>query len=145
MSNDETIASKREATIRALGELFSNPKMRAHVYHRYILVQRASGELVFEQEAFDFYLEQAIAKAFGQRKPRRRTIRIAPWVGEPMNSSYTGLAKQDRDCQSSCGRIRTDVRIAGGTQSRRQKIYENSIQASMSGRKIAMPAWGESK
>jgi hypothetical protein len=77
MGNEETIARKREAAIRALGELFSNPKVRAHVYHRYILVQRASGELVFEQDAFDFSVEQAIAEAFGQRKPRRRMIRIA--------------------------------------------------------------------
>ena len=42
----------------------------------YVLVQRASGELVFEQEEFDFYLEQAIAEAFGQRTPRK-PIRIA--------------------------------------------------------------------
>jgi hypothetical protein len=68
MSNEETIARKHECPIRALDELFSNPKMRAHVYHRYILVRRASGELVFEQESFDFYVEQAIAKAFGRRK-----------------------------------------------------------------------------
>jgi hypothetical protein len=81
MSNEETIARKRDAAIRALGELFSNPKMRAHVYHRYILVRRASGELVFEQEPFDFYVEQAIAKAFGRRKPRRRMITIVPLRG----------------------------------------------------------------
>jgi hypothetical protein len=36
MDNEETIARKREAAIRALGELFSNPKVRAHVCHRYI-------------------------------------------------------------------------------------------------------------
>jgi hypothetical protein len=76
MDNKETIALECEAAIRALDELFSNSKVRASVYHRYILVQRASGELVFEQEAFDFYVEQAIAKAFGQRRPRRRMIRI---------------------------------------------------------------------
>jgi hypothetical protein len=81
MSNEETIVRKRAAAIPALGELFSNPKMRAHVYHRYILVRRASGELVFEQESFDFYVEQAIAKAFGRRKPRRRMIRIVPLSG----------------------------------------------------------------
>jgi hypothetical protein len=63
MSNEEVIARKGDTAIRALGELFSNPK--AHVYHRYILVRRASGELVFEQEPFDFHVEQAIAKAFG--------------------------------------------------------------------------------
>jgi hypothetical protein len=81
MGNEETIARKREAAIRALGELFSNPKVRAHVYHRYILVQRASGELVFEQEAFDSCVEQAVAEAFGQRKPRRRMIKVAHTTG----------------------------------------------------------------
>jgi hypothetical protein len=81
MSAEETIAGKREDAIRALGELFSSPEVRAHVYHRYILVRRASGELVFEQEPFDFYVEQAIAKAFGRRKPRRWMIRIAPLRG----------------------------------------------------------------
>jgi hypothetical protein len=49
MSNEETIARKGDAAIRALGELFLNPKVRAHVYYRYILVRRASGELIFEQ------------------------------------------------------------------------------------------------
>jgi hypothetical protein len=78
MSNEETIARKGDAAIRALGELFSNPKVRTHVYHRYILVRRASGELIFEQEPFDFYVEQAIAKAFRRPKPRRRMIRIVP-------------------------------------------------------------------
>jgi hypothetical protein len=77
MSNDETVASKCEGAIRALGELFSDPKMRAHLYHRYILIQQPSGQLAFEQEEFDFYFEQAVAKAFGQRKPRKRMIRIA--------------------------------------------------------------------
>jgi hypothetical protein len=81
MSTEETIARKREDAIRALGELFSNPKVRAHVYHRYILVQRASGELVFEQEAFDSCVEQAISEAFGQRKPRRRMIKVAHITG----------------------------------------------------------------
>jgi hypothetical protein len=76
MANEETIARKCEVAIQALGELFSNPKLRAHVYHRYILVRRGSGELVFEQEAFDFRVEQAIAKAFGRRRLRRRVIRI---------------------------------------------------------------------
>lgn len=76
MGNEETIALEREAAIRALGELFSNPKLSAQAYHRYVLVRRASGELVFEQEPFDFYVEQAIAKAFGRQRPRRRMIRI---------------------------------------------------------------------
>jgi hypothetical protein len=74
MSNDETTEAKRDAAIRELVELFSNPKLKAHVYHRYMLVQQPSGELVFEQEAFDFYFEQAVAKAFGRRKPRRRIL-----------------------------------------------------------------------
>jgi len=77
MSNDETTAAKCAAATRALEELFSNPKLSAGVYHRFILVQRASGELMFEQDAFDFSVWQAIAEAFGQRKPRRRMIRIA--------------------------------------------------------------------
>ena len=81
MSNEETIARKRDAAIRALGELFSNPKMRAHVYHRYILVRHPSGELIFEQEPFDLYVEQAIAEAFGAPKRRRRMIRLAPLRG----------------------------------------------------------------
>jgi hypothetical protein len=81
MSAEETIAGKREDAIRALAELFSNPKVRAHVYHRYILVRLASGELAFEQEPFDFYVERAVAKAFGRRKMRRRMIRIAPLRG----------------------------------------------------------------
>ena len=81
MSNEETIARKHEASIQALGGLFSNPKLRAHIYHRYILVRRASGELIFEQEPFDFYVEQTIAKAFGHRRPRRRMIRIVPLRG----------------------------------------------------------------
>ena len=65
-----------DGAIRALDELFSNQNGKASIYHRYVLVQRASGELVFEQEEFDFYFEQAIAEVFGQRKPRRR-IRAA--------------------------------------------------------------------
>jgi hypothetical protein len=81
MTKEEMIARKRDGAVRALGELFSNPKMRANVYHRYILVRRASGELIFEQELFDFYVEQAVAKAFGHRKPRRRMIRIVPLRG----------------------------------------------------------------
>jgi hypothetical protein len=82
MGNEETIARKREAAIRALDESFSRSKVSARVYHRYILVRRASGELVFEQEPVDFYVEQAVAKAFGRRKPRRRMIKIARRRGE---------------------------------------------------------------
>ena len=29
----------------------TNPKLKSHVYHRYILVQQPSGELVFEQSS----------------------------------------------------------------------------------------------
>ena len=74
-SNDER-ARKCNGAIEALEELFPNSSGKASIYHRYVLVQRASGELVFEQEEFDFYLEQAIAEAFGQRMPPKR-IRIA--------------------------------------------------------------------
>jgi hypothetical protein len=77
MSNDKTTEAKRDDPIRALVELFSNPKLKVHIYHRYMPVQQPSGELVFEQEAFDFYFEQAVAKAFGRRQPRRRIIRMA--------------------------------------------------------------------
>ena len=59
-SNDER-ARKCNGAIEALEELFPNSSGKASIYHRYVLVQRASGELVFEQEEFDFYLEQAIA------------------------------------------------------------------------------------
>jgi hypothetical protein len=72
MSDDETTACNADDAIRALAELFSNSKMRSNVYHRYVLVRRTPVELVFEQEEFDFYVDQAIAEAFGQRKPRRR-------------------------------------------------------------------------
>ena len=72
---EQAVDAEVAASIRALGELFSNPKMKAHCYHRYVLVERA-GELVFEQEAFDFCFEQAVAKAFGRPKPRRRMIRF---------------------------------------------------------------------
>ena len=43
---------------------------------RYVLVQRASGELAFVQDELDAMLEQAIAAAFGEPKPRRRVIKI---------------------------------------------------------------------
>jgi hypothetical protein len=71
-SKDEN--AERDDAIQALGELFSKPTGKGSSYHRYVLVQLASGELVFEQEEFDFYFEQAIANAFGQPKPRRRII-----------------------------------------------------------------------
>jgi hypothetical protein len=74
---EQAVDAKAAAAIRALGEMFSNPKVRGACYHRYLLVQRASGELVFEQEPFDFLFEQAISKAFGRPKPKRREIRIA--------------------------------------------------------------------
>ncbi len=76
MSSEEPIDAKACSAIQALGELFSDPKMRGHSYHRYVLVQRPSGELVFEQEPFDFMFEQAVSKAFGKPKPKRREIRI---------------------------------------------------------------------
>jgi hypothetical protein len=77
MSNEERIEAETAASIRALGEMFSDPKVRGRCSHRCVLVQRA-GELVFEQEAFDFRFEPAIAKAFGRRKPKRRMIRVGP-------------------------------------------------------------------
>jgi hypothetical protein len=44
--------------------------------HRYVLVQRASGELAFVQDELDAMLEQAIAAAFGKPRPKRRVIKI---------------------------------------------------------------------
>jgi hypothetical protein len=79
-SKDEE--ANRDGAIQALGELFSKPTGKGSSYHRYVLVQRASGELVFEQEEFDFYLEQAIAKVFGQPKPRRRIIAVNSPTGK---------------------------------------------------------------
>jgi hypothetical protein len=46
--------------------------------HRYVLVQRASGELVFVQEEIDAMVERAIAAAFGEPKPRRPVIKLDP-------------------------------------------------------------------
>jgi len=46
--------------------------------HWYVLVQRASGEPVFVQEEIDAMVEQAIAAAFGEPKPRRRVIKLDP-------------------------------------------------------------------
>jgi hypothetical protein len=43
---------------------------------RYVLVQRASGELVFVQDEIEIMVERAIAAAFGEPKPRRRVIKI---------------------------------------------------------------------
>jgi hypothetical protein len=43
---------------------------------RYVLVRRASGELAFVQDELDAMLEQAIAAAFGEPRPRRRVIKI---------------------------------------------------------------------
>src|SRR5262249_29778959 len=98
MSNDESDAAKCAASIRALGELFSDPKSRAQVYHRYLLVERSSGQLVFEQEDFDFVFEQAVAKAFGRPKPRRRMIRIALRQGE-LTSGAVCQRRRVRHCR----------------------------------------------
>jgi hypothetical protein len=51
---------------------------RTPARHRYLLVQRASGELVFVQEEIDAMVEQAIAAAFGEPKPKRRVIKLHP-------------------------------------------------------------------
>jgi hypothetical protein len=39
MSSEETTDVKARSAIQALGELFSDPKLRSHSYHRYVLVR----------------------------------------------------------------------------------------------------------
>jgi RNase P/RNase MRP subunit POP5 len=43
---------------------------------KYVLVQRASGELAFVQDEIEIMLRRAIAAAFGEPRPRRRIIRL---------------------------------------------------------------------
>jgi hypothetical protein len=50
---------------------------------RYVLVQRAAGDLAFVQHELDAMFEQAIAAAFGEPKPRRRVIKIGPPSRKP--------------------------------------------------------------
>jgi hypothetical protein len=69
--------AETDVATRALVELFSDPKLRGRDYHRYVLVRQESGELVFKQEALDLALHQAIAEAFGEPKPRRRSCKIS--------------------------------------------------------------------
>jgi hypothetical protein len=57
-----------------LARLIANTPRR----RRYVLVQRASGGLAFVQDELDAMLEQAIAEAFGEPRPRRRVIKIDP-------------------------------------------------------------------
>jgi hypothetical protein len=60
--------------VQQLVRLMAKPPGR----HRYVLVQRAFGELVYVQEEIDAMVEQAIAAAFGKPKPRRRVIKLDP-------------------------------------------------------------------
>ena len=60
---------------------------------RYVLVRRKSGELVFEQDATDVAIDEAIAAAFGEPKPRRRVLRID---GQPRkNRAQTRADRSD--------------------------------------------------
>jgi hypothetical protein len=68
MSTSKSTPEELEELVR----LIAKPPPR----RRYVLVQRASGELVFVQDELDAMLEQAIAAAFGEPKPRRRVIKI---------------------------------------------------------------------
>jgi hypothetical protein len=72
----QSIDAQADAATRALAELFSDPKLRSRHYHRYVLVRQESGELVFKQDALDLAVQQAIARAFGEPKPRRRSRKI---------------------------------------------------------------------
>jgi len=58
--------------------------MEGRCYNRYVLVQQASGELVFEQDAFDFHVEQAIAKGI-------RPTEVA--ATDDQNPSLIGLSR----------------------------------------------------
>jgi hypothetical protein len=73
-----TINAEADAAFRALAEMFSDPKMRSPRYHRYVLVEREAGELVFEHDPTCALVDEAIADACGLPKVRPRVIRLAP-------------------------------------------------------------------
>lgn len=68
MSTSKSTPEELEELVRLIAK---SPLRR-----RYVLAQRASGELAFVQDELDAMLEQAIAVAFGEPKPRRRVIKI---------------------------------------------------------------------
>lgn len=70
MSTSKSTPEQLEELVRLIAK---TPARR-----RYVLLRRASGELAFVQEELDAMLEQAIAAAFGEPKPRRRVIKIDP-------------------------------------------------------------------
>jgi hypothetical protein len=75
-TSKETVETEADAAMRALAELFS--RTNGPRYRRYVLVQRESGELVFEQEAINAMLDGVLAELFGRPKPKPRVIRIDP-------------------------------------------------------------------
>jgi len=81
----ETVASEADVAMRALVELFSRKKPGPR-YRRYVLVQRDSGELLFEQEAINAILDGVLAEVFGRRKPKPRVIKIGPKPKKPATS-----------------------------------------------------------
>jgi hypothetical protein len=42
----------------------------------YALVER-DGELIFEEDEFDFWFDQAVAEALGDPPPKRRVIKLS--------------------------------------------------------------------
>jgi hypothetical protein len=68
MSTSESTPEQLEELARLIDK---TPRRR-----RYVLVQRASGELAFVQDELDAMFEQAIAAVFGEPKPRRRVITL---------------------------------------------------------------------
>jgi hypothetical protein len=63
------IESDAEDPFSGLIKMFSDPKLPPHGHRRYVLIRRASGELVFQQDATDFWLEHAAASSCGTRPP----------------------------------------------------------------------------
>jgi hypothetical protein len=63
------IESDAEDPFSGLITMFSDPKLPPHGHRRYVLIRRASGELVFQQDATDFWLEHAAASSCGTRPP----------------------------------------------------------------------------
>ena len=75
-SSNETSSAEADAAFRALAELFADPKMRGRPHHRYVLVQRETGELVLEHDPACLIVDKAIADACGLPKGRPRVIRL---------------------------------------------------------------------
>jgi hypothetical protein len=71
------IESDADDALSGLIKIFSDPKLPPHGHRRYVLIRRASGELVLQQDATDFWLERAVASLCGTRpRGRPRVIRL---------------------------------------------------------------------